>query len=116
MRSRGGVGPVQVGAEVAGGLGVEPRLDLLDAPAARDDHAACAHQPDTLSKLAEHFELYVDALNEMSERYIMGFDMQLVADKMLDNFNRYRESHDARALRATRHYAGILRPGEDVFS
>jgi hypothetical protein len=62
--------------------------------AARDEHATCAHQPDTLSKLAQHFELYVDALNEMSERYIMGFDLQVITDKMLDGFNRYRTTRD----------------------
>jgi len=77
--------------------------------AARDDHAECAHQPDTLAKLADHFELYVDALNEMSERYIMGFDMQLIADKMLDGFNRYRASRDDRDLASARRYAAILR-------
>jgi hypothetical protein len=80
--------------------------------AARDDHAACAHHPGTLAKLADNFELYVDALNEMSERYIMGFDMQLIADKMLDGFNRYRASRDERDLASVRHYASILRPGQ----
>ena len=76
--------------------------------AARDDHATCAHQPNTLSKLADHFELYVDALNEMSERYIMGFDTQLIADKMLDNLNRYRASRDEKHLTNARRYAAIL--------
>ncbi len=83
--------------------------------AARDDHATCAHQPDTLSKLADHFELYVEALNEMSERYIMGFDTQLIADKMLDNFNRYRETRDERDLGSVRRYASILRVDGDQF-
>ena len=83
--------------------------------AARDDHASCAHHPDTLAKLADNFELYVDALNEMSERYIMGFDMQLIADKMLDGFNRYRASHNDRDLASVRSYASILRPGGEPF-
>lgn len=83
--------------------------------AARDDHAACTHQPDTLSKLAEHFELYVDALNEMCERYIMGFDMHLMADKMLDGFNRYRASGEERHLEAARRYAAILRVDHEQF-
>jgi hypothetical protein len=83
--------------------------------AARDDHAACTHQPDTLSKLAEHFELYVDALNEMCERYIMGFDMHLMADKMLDGFNRYRASGEERHLEAARRYAAILRVDREQF-
>jgi hypothetical protein len=83
--------------------------------AARDDHATCAHQPDTLAKLGEHFEVYVDALNEMSERYIMGFDMQLIADKMLDGFNRYRTSGDEHDLTAARRYAEMLRVDDDRF-
>jgi len=83
--------------------------------AARDDHAECAHQPDTLAKLADHFELYVDALNEMSERYIMGFDMHLIADKMLDGFNRYRASRDDADLASARRYAVILRVDDERF-
>lgn len=76
--------------------------------AARDDHATCTHQPDTLFKLADHFEVYVDALNEMSERYIMGFDLQLIADKMLDGFNHHRASGGEQHLAAARRYAAIL--------
>jgi hypothetical protein len=83
--------------------------------AARDGHAACAHQPGTLSKLADHFEVYVDALNEMSERYIMGFDMHLIADKMLDGFNRYRASRDGQHLASARRYAAILRVDDGHF-
>jgi hypothetical protein len=83
--------------------------------AARDDHASCAHHPGTLAKLADNFELYVDALNEMSERYIIGFDMQLIADKMLDGFNRYRASHNESDLASVRHYASILRPDGEQF-
>ncbi len=83
--------------------------------AARDEHATCAHQPDTLSKLAQHFELYVDALNEMSERYIMGFDLQVITDKMLDGFNRYRTTHDEQHLATARRYAEILHVDDDRF-
>jgi len=68
-----------------------------------------AQQRETLARLARNFEVYVDALNEMSERYITGFDMELIADKMLDAFNRYRETGDARHLGAARRYAAILR-------
>ena len=80
--------------------------------AARADHAECAHQPDTLAKLADHFELYVDALNEMSARYITGFDLHLIADKMLDEVNRYRTSRDDAHLASARRYAAILRVDE----
>ncbi len=77
--------------------------------AAHEDAAERAQQRETLLKLAEYFELYVDALNEMSGRYILGFDLELMADKMLDNFNRYRETGDERALDNARRCASILR-------
>jgi len=77
--------------------------------AARHDLAGDTHQRETLAKLARYFELYMDALNEMSERYIMGFDMELIADKMLDCFNRYRQSRDETHITNARRYAAILR-------
>lgn len=77
--------------------------------AARDEHAGCAHQPDTLTKLADYFEVYMDALSEMSQRYIMGFDMTVISNKMLDAFNRYRASRDDADLSDARRYAAILR-------
>ncbi|MBF6599652.1 MAG: hypothetical protein IVW36_03980 [Dehalococcoidia bacterium] len=76
--------------------------------AAHEDAADRTRQRETLLKLAEYFELYVDALNEMSERYILGFDLDLITDKMLDSFNRYRQTGDARALEHARVYASIL--------
>ncbi|MDP9237277.1 MAG: hypothetical protein M3P30_07765 [Chloroflexota bacterium] len=76
--------------------------------ASREDLAEDTNQRDTLAKLAQYFEVYADALTEMSERYIMGFDMELIADKMLDNINRYRESRDERYLTNARRYAAIL--------
>jgi hypothetical protein len=72
-------------------------------------------QRETLQKLSSYFEVYMDALNEMSERYIMGFDMDLIADKMLDNFNRYRDSGDERFLTNARRYAAILRVDRERF-
>jgi hypothetical protein len=77
--------------------------------AAGHNLAEDTQQRETLAKLAEHFEVYVDALNEMSERYIMGFDMELIADKMLDSINRYRQSGEERFLDNARRYAAILR-------
>lgn len=62
-----------------------------------------------LAKLSAYFEVYMDALNEMSERYIMGFDMHLIADKMLDNFNLYRRTGDEKYLSNARKYAAILK-------
>ena len=83
--------------------------------AARHELAEDTQQRDTLEKLGRYFELYADALNEMSERYIMGFDMELIADKMLDNFNRYRESGDEAYLTNARRYAAILRLDRERF-
>lgn len=83
--------------------------------AAHEDEAERARLRATLLKLGEYFELYADALNEMSGRYILGFDMDLVADKMLDQFNRYRETGDAAALANARRYASVLRLDRDRF-
>jgi hypothetical protein len=63
---------------------------------------------DTLERLAEHFDLYVDALNEMSERYIMGADRGVIANHLLDSLNRFREQHDRSALDDAKRYAAIL--------
>jgi hypothetical protein len=83
--------------------------------AADHELAEVTTQRDTLVKLADYFEVYMDALNEMSERYILGFDMDLIADKMLDNFNRYRDSGDERYLENARRYAAVLRVDRDRF-
>jgi hypothetical protein len=77
--------------------------------ASRHDLAEDTRQRDTLAKLAEHFELYADALSEMSQRYILGFDMNLIADKMLDCVNRYRQTGDECQLTNARRYAALLR-------
>lgn len=77
--------------------------------ASRHELAEDTQQRDTLEKLARNFEIYVDALNELAERYIMGFDMDLIADKMLDNFNRYRTSGDEQYLTNARRYAALLK-------
>jgi len=84
--------------------------------AAGHELAEDGQQRETLARLAQNFEVYVDALNEMSDRYITGFDMELIADKMLDAFNRYRESGDERHLGAARRYAAILRVDSARFS
>ncbi|MFN0146235.1 MAG: hypothetical protein ACKVT1_06980 [Dehalococcoidia bacterium] len=63
----------------------------------------------TLLRLAQWFDLYVEALNEMSSRYVLGMDMSLIADKMLDAFNLYRQTHEAKYLDAARKYAALLK-------
>lgn len=55
--------------------------------AAQHHHRDCSHAPRTLAMLGDNFELYAEALQEMSERYITGFDLGLVANKMLDAMN-----------------------------
>ena len=68
-----------------------------------------------MAKLSTYFEVYLEALNEMSERYIMGFDLALIADKMLDNFNRYRQTGEERYLQNARRYAAILKLEPEAF-
>ena len=63
----------------------------------------------TLLRLSQFFDVYVDALNEMSGHYVLGMDMRLIADKMLDAFNRYRQTKDGRDLRAARLYATLMK-------
>lgn len=77
--------------------------------AARQDLAEWVRQRTTLERLSRFFDVYVDALNEMSGRYVMGIDMHLIADKMLDAFNRYRETRDEKHLESARKYAALLR-------
>ncbi len=83
--------------------------------AAQHELAEFTQQRALLEKLSSYFEVYVDALNEMSERYIMGFDLQLIADKMLDNFNQYRRTGDERFLQNARRYAAILKVDPAAF-
>jgi hypothetical protein len=83
--------------------------------AAHHDLAEFTQQRDLLEKLADYFEVYMEALNEMSERYIMGFDMNLIADKMLDNFNSYRRTSDEKFLDNARRYAAILKLNPEGF-
>jgi hypothetical protein len=52
----------------------------------------------------------------MSERYITGFDLEMVADKMLDNFNRYQQTGEERSLEEARRYASLLRIDRQHFS
>jgi hypothetical protein len=77
--------------------------------AARQDTAEWVHLRATLDRLSKFFDVYVEALNEMSDRYVLGMDMQLIADKMLDAFNRYKESKDQKDLDVARKYAALLR-------
>ncbi len=77
--------------------------------ASEHELADVTQQKEMLNKLATYFEIYMDALNELSQRYVLGFDMNLIADKMLDNFNAYRRTGEERHLENARKYAAILK-------
>ena len=77
--------------------------------AAEEQLAGVIGQREVLIKLADHFSFYVEALNELSNRYILGFDMDVVANKMLDAFNAYRQTGDERQLENARKYAALLK-------
>jgi len=83
--------------------------------AAEHELAEATQMRPVLYRLSRHCELYMDALNELSERYITGLDLNLIADKMLDNFNRYRETGDERYLENARRYAALLKLDESRF-
>jgi TPR repeat protein len=114
-----GVFPASLGRKrAAGRMGGAPHVDRqyfitlgrrYYEMAARHDMAEWVRLRATLERLARFFEVYVEALNEISDRYVMGIDMQLIADKMLDAFNRYRETKDERHLELARKYAALLR-------
>ena len=83
--------------------------------AAEHELAEFTQQRDLLEKLSYYFEIYVDALNELSERYVMGFDLNLIADKMLDCFNQFRRTGEERFLENARRYAAILKLDPEAF-
>jgi hypothetical protein len=77
--------------------------------AAEEELAEVIGQRPVLTKLAEHFTFYMEALNEVSERYILGFDMQIIADRMLDALNLYRRTGDEQHMENARKYAALLK-------
>jgi hypothetical protein len=83
--------------------------------AAQHDLAELTQQRETLEKLSAYFDIYSEALQEMSERYVMGFDMNLIADKMLDSFNLYRRTGEQRYLVNAQKYAALLKIDQSRF-
>jgi hypothetical protein len=83
--------------------------------ASQHDLAEFTRQRDALLKLSRFFEVYMEALNEMSERYILGFDMNIIADKMLDYFNRYRRTGNEAYLHHAQKYAALLKVDQANF-
>ena len=92
---------------------LEPKAQtvLLPSMTIRNDEdlAEWVRQRATLHRLAQFFDVYVEALNEMSGQYVLGMDMNIIADKMLDAFNEYRETGDSRKLETARKYAALLK-------
>jgi hypothetical protein len=76
--------------------------------AAAHDSDENTHRRMTFDRLASGFAFYADALNEMSDRYIMGKDREMITDKLLDSINHYRATGDAARLDAARRYAAML--------
>lgn len=83
--------------------------------ASQHDLADLTSQRQTLERLSAYFDVYSDALQEMSERYVMGFDMNLIADKMLDSFNLFRHTGEQRYLENARKYAALLKVDKGRF-
>jgi hypothetical protein len=77
--------------------------------AAEEELAAVVGQRQVLLRLALDFRDYVDTLNELSNRFILGFDMELMSNKMLDSFNLYRQTGDPAHLESARKYAALLK-------
>jgi hypothetical protein len=77
--------------------------------AAEEQLAQLVGQREVLGKLSQRFRFYVESLNELSQRYVLGFDMDLVSNKMLDAFNLYRETGDEAHLESARKYAALLK-------
>ncbi len=79
------------------------------ALAAEHELAGATGQRETLRRLAHYFEIYMDALAEVGDKYVHGFDMDLIADKMLDSLNLYRTTREQRYLENARRYAAIIK-------
>jgi hypothetical protein len=86
------------------------------AQAAGHELAGITGQSPVLARLSRSFEIYADALNDISERYILDFDREILADKMLDNFNLYRRTREEVHLENARKYAALLQVDRRAFS
>jgi len=77
--------------------------------AAEEHLAEVVGQRAVLIKLSEHFPFYMEALSEISARYILGFDMDVVANKLLDAINRYRRTGDPAEMETASKYAALIK-------
>lgn len=83
--------------------------------AAEQERAEAENLRETLLKLSRYFEVYMDALNEASETFIMGLDMSVIANRMLDAFNRYQETGDEAEMDNARKFAALLQVDSQKF-
>ncbi len=83
--------------------------------AAGHELAGETNQRETLEKLSRYFEVYMEALNEASENFILGLDMKIIADKMLDSYNRYRTTGEEQYLENACKFAALLRVDSGSF-
>ena len=81
--------------------------------AATEQLAEVVGQRPVLQRLATNFRFYVEGLNELSQRYILGFDMNVVMDKMLDAWNLYSRTGDQQYLDQASRFASILKVDPD---
>ena len=76
--------------------------------AAEHELAQWTGQDQLLTRLSNHFDIYVGALNEVAATYIHGFDVERVTNLMLDAYNAWRRTRDERHLENVRKYAALL--------
>jgi hypothetical protein len=77
--------------------------------AANQATAEWVHLKPTLLRLARFFDVYAEALHEVGERYVLGIDMRVIADKMLDALNRFHETGAQADMDTARQYGALLR-------
>jgi hypothetical protein len=76
--------------------------------AAEHELAQWTGQDQLLTRLSNHFDVYVAALNEVAATYIHGFDVERVTNLMLDSFNAWRHTRDEQHMENVRKYAALL--------
>jgi hypothetical protein len=84
------------------------RRQAVLRPRGEPDLAQRVQQRSTLQRLSSFSTSTWTRWNEMSGRYVMGMDMQLLADRMLDAFNRYRQTWDIAFIETARKYAALF--------
>jgi hypothetical protein len=77
--------------------------------AANQATAEWIHLKPTLLRLARYFDVYAEALHEVGERYVLGIDVRVIADKMLDALNRFHETGAQADMDAAQKYGALLR-------